>query len=478
MNTSSALSDTYLNTSLHIGRSDRLTTLPLISHAGPDAVVAYRASAPISARHFLADVARVAAVLPARDHVLNVCTDRYRFTVAFAASLVTGKVSLLPSTHTPEVIRQLTAFAPDVFCLTDDPGCNIDLPRTSYPSSFGTLATDATSADPQAWLIPEIDVGQLAAYVFTSGSTGTPLPYKKTWGRLLRCVRDGANRLGLLDGRAHTIIGTVPPQHMYGFESSVLLGLQTGSALCAERPFYPADICSTLAAAPRPRVLISTPVHLRALLAAEVTVPEIDLIVSATAPLSVELARAVEEQFATRLLEIYGSTETGQIATRRTAQTAEWQLWPGVTLTLKDDRAWAQGGHVEQPTPMCDVLELTEGDRFLLHGRMADLVNIAGKRSSLSYLNHQLNSIHGVVDGTFYFPDESHASSTGVTRVAAFVVAPTLDVAALTEELRRRIDPVFLPRPLMFVDRLPRNGTGKLPQEALRELAARHPRSP
>ena len=317
---------------------------------------------------------------------------------------------------------------------------------------------------------------QLAAYVFTSGSTGTPLPYKKTWGRLLRCVRDGALRLGLLDGR-HTIVGTVPPQHMYGFESSVLLGLQTGSAICAERPFYPADICSTLAQAPRPRVLISTPVHLRALLAAEVDLPQVDLVVSATAPLSRDLAREVEEKFATRLLEIYGSTETGQIATRRTAQTLEWQLWPGVTLTLDEaGQAWAQGGHVEQRTPMCDVLELTGGDRFLLHGRMADLVNIAGKRSSLAYLNHQLSSIQGVLDGTFFLLDDSHASSTGVTRVAAFVVAPDLNAAALTEELRRRIDPVFLPRPLMFVERLPRNGTGKLPQEALRALAAQYMR--
>ena len=214
-----------------------------------------------------------------------------------------------------------------------------------------------------------------------------------------------------------------------------------------------------------------------ALLAAEVELPPLDLVVSATAPLSRDLAREVEEKFDTRLLEIYGSTETGQIATRRTAQTLEWQLWPGVTLALHEDgRAWAQGGHVEQPTPMCDVLELTEGDRFLLHGRMADLVNIAGKRSSLAYLNHQLNSIQGVLDGTFFLLDDSHASSTGVTRVAAFVVAPDLNAAVLTEELRRRIDPVFLPRPLMFVDRLPRNGTGKLPQEALRTLAAQHMR--
>lgn len=402
--------------------------------------------------------------------MLNVCSDRYRFTVGFAACLVSGKVSLLPSTHTPEVIRQLTGFAPDVFCLTDDPKCDIGLPLVFYPHSGVEAGAHVVPLE-----IPQIDAGQLAAYVFTSGSTGTPLPYRKTWGRLLRCVRDGAIRLGLSESRPHTIVGTVPAQHMYGFESSVLLGLQTGGALCGERPFYPADVCSVLAAAPRPRVLISTPVHLRALLAAEVPLPATDLIVSATAPLARDLAREVEQKFGTHLLEIYGSTETGQIATRRTAVTLEWQLWPGVTLTLKDDgQAWAQGGHVEQPTPMCDVLELTEGDRFLLHGRMADLVNIAGKRSSLGYLNHQLNSIQGVVDGTFFLLDDSHASSTGVTRVAAFVVAPGLDAATLVEELRRRVDPVFLPRPLMFVERLPRNDTGKLPQEALKALAAQH----
>ena len=410
----------------------------------------------------------MAANLPPSEHVLNVCADRYRFTVGFAACLVSGKVSLLPSTHTPEVIRQLTEFARDVFCLTDDPKCDIELPQVLYPDA---PPSGAGLDSP----VPEIDAAQLAAYVFTSGSTGTPLPYRKTWGRLVRCVRDGASRLGLLDGRQHALVGTVPAQHMYGFESSVLLGLQTGGAICGERPFYPADICSVLAAAPRPRVLISTPVHLRALLAADVELPPTDLIVSATAPLARDLAREVEEKFATQLLEIYGSTETGQIATRRTARTLEWQLWPGVTLTVKEDgQAWAQGGHVEQPTPMCDVLELTQEDRFLLHGRMADLVNIAGKRSSLAYLNHQLNSVRGVLDGTFFLLDDSHASSTGVTRVAAFVVAPSLSATTLVDELRQRIEPVFLPRPLIFVDRLPRNDTGKLPQEALRQLAAQH----
>jgi hypothetical protein len=81
---------------------------------------------------------------------------------------------------------------------------------------------------------------------------------------------------------------------MYGFESTVLLALLSGNAFSAERPFYPADICAAVAAVPRPRALISTPVHLRALLAAGIELPPIDLIVSATAPLTLDLAREVE----------------------------------------------------------------------------------------------------------------------------------------------------------------------------------------
>ncbi len=439
----------------------------LISHGTPTAVIAYRAGVPVTARRFLSDVQHLARGLPAGRHVLNICADRYHFTVGLAACLITERVSLLPSTHTPEVIGQLAAFAPDAFCLTDDPHCDIGLPKHPYSDGGGEPAGDA------AWTVPQIPAAQLAAIVFTSGSTGTPLPYRKTWGRLARCVRDGAPLLGLLDGRSHTLIGTVPAQHMYGFESTVLLALVSGNAFSAERPFYPADITAAISAVPQPRALITTPVHLRALLASAVEFPPLDLIVSATAPLGQDLAREVEAKFRAKLLEIYGSTETGQIAMRRAALTAAWRLWPGVRLKITGDQVFAHGGHVEQLTAMCDVIELTGEEEFLLHGRTADLVNVAGKRSSFDYLNAQLNAIPGVIDGVFFLRDGA-TGPTGVTRLGAVVVAPTLSAAALTEHLRLRIDAVFLPRPLIMVERLPRNATGKLPQQILQRLAIDH----
>jgi len=423
--------------------------------------MAWRGSTPVSVRQFLLEVEHVAGQLPPGRHVLNLCGDRYHFTVALAACIVSDRISLLPSTHTPEMVRQMQRIAPDVFCIADQ-GAGVDLPTFCYPESMPMSATHPA--------IPEIDCAQVVAQVFTSGSTGLPVPHVKRWGSLVRNAQAEAERLGI--GADHAILGTVPPQHMYGLESTVLMPLQSGAALHAGRPFYPADICAALANLPRPRMLVTTPYHLRALLTEQATLPAADLLLSATAPLSQELAREAESRFGAPLHEIYGCTETGQLASRRTTAGAEWHTLADVRLRREGQTLWAEGGHIDSPTGLTDVIELT-GDglvstTFLLHGRHADLVNIAGKRTSLAYLNHQLNAIPGVQDGVFLLPREDSPDRIG--RLAALVVAPGLTPAVLTQALRERIDPVFLPRPLLFVEALPRNATGKLPGQITQDL--------
>ena len=443
-----------------------MSSIPLLAHTSPEDVVAWRAGRAISARQFVADAQALAALLPAGRHVLNVCSDRYRFAIGFAASLIAGRTSLLPPTQVPEVIRQLRSFAPDAFCLTDDAHCDIDLPRLQCPEAHAT--------PPAGFAVPCIDAGLLAAQVFTSGSTGVPLPHAKTWGFLAADVSVGAQRIGFGHARRWAIVATVPPQHMYGLESSLLVAWRAGQAFCAERPFYPADIAATLAAVPRPRLLVSTPVHLRALLAAGIDVPELACVMCATAPLDVQLAAEVESRLGTNVLEIYGSTETGQIASRHTTSGEPWSPWPGVTLQQRDGRVFAQGGHLPAATPLGDLLDVLPDGRFLLRGRTEDMINIAGKRSSLAYLNHQLAAIPGVVDGAFFLPDEAlRHSAIGTTRLAAAVVAPGLHSDDILRALRARVDAVFLPRPLLQVERIPRNSTGKLTHAALQALASR-----
>lgn len=439
---------------------------PLIN-GSPDRVVAYRPEGPVTAAQFVADVLQLATLLPAAVHILNICQDRYRFMVGLAAGLVAGKISLLPASHTPEAVRQLQEFAPDVICLHDGNGNSVALPRVAYPREPGIPAP--------ATPMPCIDEDRPLAYLFTSGSTGNPMPHPRTWGSSVRSGQAEASRLGLT-GTPFSIVGTVPAQHSYGLESTVLLSLHGNSAAWCGRPFYPADIAAALAAVPRPRLLVTTPFHLRSLLDSGVDMPPVDVILSATAPLSRELAAMAEERLGAPVHEIYGCTEAGQVASRHTAATQEWSPLPGVAVSPEGDGHVAHGGHVEGRVPLSDLLETVEGGRFLLHGRSADLINIAGKRTSLGYLNHQLNAIDGVEDGCFFMPDETGVPVEGVSRLCAFVVAPGLTSRQLLDALRQRIDPIFLPRPVIHLESLTRNATGKLLRNDLQSLYEQHRR--
>jgi len=434
-------------------------TIPLVRGFSPGAMFAYREGQAVGVEAFLRDARALAALLPDRQHVLNVSTDRYRFAVGFAAALLRRQVSLLPPTITPDLLERLVAQYPDVYCLSDQPSGVEPMETVGFPQTAG--------GEPATTVIPVVPESQVAVIVFTSGSTGEPVAYRKTWGSLTRSARAEFARLDLRARPGMAVLGTVPPQHSYGLESTVLMVMQGGLALHARRPLLPADVRAELAALPRPRALVTTPVHLRALLAEADELPPADFLLCATAPLSPQLAAQAEARFGAPLYEIYGCTEAGQVATRRTVRSDEWRALPGVKMGSDSRGTWVKGGHVESEILLGDVIELRGRGRFMLHGRTADLVNIAGKRSSLAHLNYHLNSIEGVRDGTFVVPEQE---GEAVTRLTAYVVAPGLTNEALLRALRQRIDAVFLPRPIHFVDALPRNETGKLPQLALSRI--------
>lgn len=443
-----------------------MNTLPLITGHTLDDCLAWRSDGPVSVREFLADAQLLAACLPAGDWLLNVCQDRYLFAVGFAAGLLTGKGSLQPASQSAETLSRIQLDFPGTVCLCDSAFESGDLPRLDFPELH---AVDR----PHVMEIPSVPADQVAAILFTSGSTGIPQAHRKSWGKLVANGLAGAAALAL-NQRPHTIVGTVPVQHSYGFESTLLLALHGRCSFWAGKPFYPQDIAATLSAVPQPRLLVTTPFHLSALLAAEIELPAIDLLLSATAPLSLELAARAEQRTGAPLHEIYGSTETGQIAVRRTTDGPRWALLPAIRLRQHEEITFASGGHIEGEMPMGDRIEIHDDRHFTLLGRHADLINIAGKRTSLAYLNHQIAAIPGIVDACFYLPDDERPD--GITRLAAFVVAPALSVRDIQAALRSRIDAVFMPRPLVRVAALPRNPTGKLPRDALQALHRTHTR--
>lgn len=438
--------------------SGRVVEIPLLRMPDPAAPFARRGGEDISVEDYLRDVAALAVLLPDHRYVANLCQDRYRFAVGFAAALCRRQITLLPPSEAPGLLAAALAIYDDVYCLTDAPQA-VAAPVFRYPPILTHAAKPI--------LVPGFAAEQAAAILFTSGSTGLPQPHVRSWGLLVSSAISAGQELGIAGLPNAALIGTVPHQHSYGLESLILLAWQHALVLHAERPFYPADICAQLAAAPRPRILITTPVHLRALLAGAGSLPPVDLIVSATAPLPRELAQAAEAGFAAPVHEIFGCSEVGQLAFRRTLHTEEWTCLEGIALRHEDGATWAGGPAIPVETQLADVIELRDPRHFRLLGRTADLVNIAGKRSSLAYLNAQINAIEGVRDAVFLLGDEP---ASGSARLVAFAVAPTLTVADILAALRLRVDPAFLPRPLHLVDRLERNELGKLTRETTTQM--------
>jgi acyl-coenzyme A synthetase/AMP-(fatty) acid ligase len=444
-------------------------TEPLVATDAPEAALAYRDGVPISRLQYIADAAALAARLPEAGTMLNLSLDRYRFAVGLGAALLRGQASLLPPNHTPHTVERLRASFAGVYALVegDDDG-----------HGLATVRHDDAPALLRATTPPRIAADLVAAHVLTSGSTGEPVPHAKPWGLLVAGARADSALLARAIGRETlagvSLVATVPPQHMYGFESSVLLALHSGAAFDMARPFFAADVAAALEAMPAPRVLVTTPFHLKMLLESHVALPRADLVLCATAPLSPQLAALAEAAFGGPLIEIYGCTEAGQVAWRRTTAGPEWRAFEGLALHGEGDEVVVSGGHVPQATPLADVLETIDAASFRLLGRSNDLVNIAGKRSSIAHLNFHLNAIEGVADASFWMPPDDADASGAVARLIAFVVAPGVAPERIRAALRERVDAAFLPRRIVAVGALPRDATGKLSSARLAELAATH----
>ena len=438
--------------------------LPLLHPMDADRVVAWRGGKPVNARQFLAHVRMVAARLPAAAAV-NLCEDRYAFLVAFCAVVMRGQTNLLPSSRAPQAVDEVMSAYPGCYAL-GEVALALAPPRYQQLPPLDALALDMTDAE-EAWpLIPE---DQIVAIGYTSGSTGTPSANKKTWGSFHASNAGNLAMLHAVVGERFDVVATVPPQHMYGMELSVVMPLLGNVGVHAGRPFFPADVAAALASVPAPRVLVTTPVHLRALVDSGITLPPIAAMVSATAPMPVALASAAEQRFGAPLQEVFGSTETCVFASRRPTVDEDWQLYDGVILHPQPDGTTVDAPQLSAPIGLADIVSLSDGGRrFRLRGRHADMLEIAGKRASLADLTRRLLAIPGVLDGVVVQLDDG--DTLGVHRIAALAVAPSLDEHIILDALRTAIDPVFLPRPLRLVGALPRNETGKLPRSALLEL--------
>jgi acyl-coenzyme A synthetase/AMP-(fatty) acid ligase len=420
-----------------------------LSPRGPDETITRGKRGCKTVSELLEEAVALARRLPDGHYAINLHTNRYDYLLGFCAALMAGHTTLMPPNRQPQTLADLEQLYPGSYRIGD-----ADAPLESGPEvGSGDVSMSAAAPDAQ----------QTAIIAFTSGSTGKPAPTAKSWRTL--CAGNRNNFASLLNGIGGTanLVATVPCQHMWGFETAVLLPLLSPVTINDRSPLYPLDIAKALAEIPQPRVLVSSPLHLRALMRSGVAVSALARILTATAPMDAAEAQDLESYFDTEVLDAFGCSESGVFATRRTARRSDWTLTPPFTLESRETGTLVCAAHLAEAVMLPDRLELIDEKTFKWIGRNQDIVNIAGKRGSLADLNGRLASIEGVLDGVVFQPE-------GAQRLAAMVVAPGLEARDVLRALKSQIDPAFLPRPVYMVPQLPRQETGKLSQSATLEL--------
>ena len=405
---------------------------------------------------FLYRVHHLANCLPEHRYAIMLPRGGEEFLTGFCAALVRGQTTLFPVNDTDVAVAGLAERYPDCYVISDAPR-----PMSTITVDISSIqGENGTTED-----MPTLDSNHVVAILHTSGSTGEPQPHEKTWGTMVAGVNRWRNRFEI--DSSDYIVTTVPWQHMYGFEAAVLLPLQTGAAVFSGCPFYPADVAAALRSGVSKVTLMTTPVHLRICGQSDLDWSSLRFVVSSTGNLDPRVAGTCETRMHTRVMEIFGSTETGAIASRHPSTEKFWLCLDGLQLDTRGAITSIRDSVAGISTPITDEIDVIDGKTFELHGRPEDMLKIAGKTASMADLNLRLNRITGVQDGIFI---RRHDQSREVDRLIALVVAPELEEQQIRVELASQVDSVFLPRRIYFIDKLPRNGTGKISKQAIQRL--------
>ncbi|CAE6788068.1 AMP-binding protein [Paraburkholderia haematera] len=401
--------------------------------------------------------------------------DPFDFACALFALFACGKEPVIPANATPGYLADLADAYDAVLTGADlphgaqDAGADADADATcGARGAFHTI-------DPQAPLT-----------LYTSGSSGTPKPIRKTLAQFNAEVHTLEKQWGALVGDA-TMLASVPHHHIYGLLFRVLWPLAAGRAFDRAISIEPVHLQAQIEQCGA-TVVVSTPAQLSrwpALPGFSTLTPAPRAFFSSGGPLALEAAQEYATAYGAAPLEIYGSTETGGIAWRRQDQTDAWQPVAGVEVRRDEEGALnVRSPHLDHAAwhRTDDKIELDADGRFRLQGRLDRVLKLDGKRVSLPELEARL-ALHPYVAQASIVPLEGASRE----RVGAVVALTEAGSAALRDEgrvllaqtLRRHLaayfDAVVLPRHWRFRLTLPFDARGKLPVAAV--AAAFEPRA-
>jgi acyl-CoA synthetase (AMP-forming)/AMP-acid ligase II/3-hydroxymyristoyl/3-hydroxydecanoyl-(acyl carrier protein) dehydratase len=456
-------------------------------HLDSDIVIQEPNGAQLSAAALMCEVSAFRFGLASKspgEQALLVCDQKRDFVVALLGSWLAGRQVALAPNGQIGLLKEWRQQHPDAAIIGtyEGLGCfsvgdlvasgrknSTELEPPAPAASLGTLSELSRIRAQLAAISEERD--RVLVRVWTSGTTGQHQSFGKNVTHLLGEASMQVQSHGF--SRGELVVSSVPAHHIYGLLFGVLVPLLGGGEIFATTPLLPQEILGALAHRSCAS-LIAVPAHLRAMtILPKGSLAAIRRVISSSAPLPTSTAATICEDLGANLIEIFGSTETGGIAWRKSWPIGQpWELFAPVQVAVDE------AGRMVVDSPFsafdavpgarrcasADRIELVDERHFRHVGRDDGVVKIAGKRTSMLEVENRILAIRGVIDAAVICMPTSGARGEVL---AAVVVAPGLTPTHLRRELLPFLDPVVIPRVFRFVDSLPRATTGKVRREDL-----------
>lgn len=296
---------------------------------------------------------------------------------------------------------------------------------------------------------------------FTSGSSGFPVGAFKSHANLLEEVKSLQKIVAIQ--KIEKVVVTVPFIHIYGILAGLLLPFKLKNIhLVVKEDFLPYELLEE--ASSKNTLVITTPVFIKAL--AKLPVQNNlsnTLFVSSTAPLSLDDAAAFEDKFTSKLIQLFGSTETGGIA-YKLGRNVEWRTLEGVTIQSVADKLSVISPYIsnyllkdkieelKQPYITEDIIEI-HNNSFTLIGRSNKLIKIAGKRISALQIENILEEIPDIQKA---FVELIHKKE--LLRSEQIIITletkKKIDKQIIKEKLSQNYGIITIPFTLKFIDKI------------------------
>jgi 3-hydroxymyristoyl/3-hydroxydecanoyl-(acyl carrier protein) dehydratase len=389
--------------------------------------------------------------------------DKAVIAAAVVAALTSRIDLLLPPVLSERVIGELQADAAIKMAITDRP-----VEAAKHWRVVQLAPTTETRPAPPLRRDPD------APFLFlqTGGSTGAPARWSKTPHNLLRETKLLIDKYGI--GPQDVILSTVPPQHIYGLLFTVLLPFLSRARVVNEVCCFPREIADALATHGA-TVLVAAPPHYHALRHTALAAPHLRRAFSSGGMLDAADAERFHEQTGVGVVEVYGSTETGGVATRcRAAGEQTWRAHAILQWRIEDERLCVASPFTSPEAPRAADGFFRTGDRaeagadetFVLYGRADGIVKVSGNRVDLAEVEEKIRTAPHVADAVVL---SLPIDGVRENEIAALVVGEIPE-----EELRRhladRLEPYAVPRVIKFVESIPVTAAGKRDRAAMIEL--------